>query len=245
MTRTRTAALATVVGVAALVSFAGPASAHVGVSAQDATQGGYAVVTFRVPNEEADASTTTLQVQLPTDTPLAYAATRPLPGWTATETKTKLATPVKTDDGELTEAVTQITWTATSAAAIKPGEFQQFDVQLGPLPDKDSITFPAIQTYSNGDVVRWVERQAPGSTEEPDKPAPVLALAAAGSGTDHHGAATGAASGDASVSASPVASEEHSDSSSNTGPIVISIVALVLAVGALGLSVVNRARRSS
>lgn len=245
MIRTRTAALATVVGVsAAMVAFAGPAAAHVRVTSDDATQGGYAVITFRVPNEEANASTTKLEVQLPTDTPLTFAATQPIPGWTAVETKTKLATPVKTDDGEVSEAVSRITWTATSAGAIKPGEFQLFNVQVGPLPEKDSIVLPAIQTYSNGEVSRWVERQAPGASEEPDKPAPVLELAAAGSGSDHHGASTGSASDGPSASA-VAADDSHDDGGSTTVPTVLSIIALVVALGALGLAVVGRARRAS
>ena len=238
MPRLRTAALATLVGVSALTGFAAfapSASAHVSVASSDAKPGGYAVVTFRVPNEEANATTTKLQVQLPSDTPFAFAATQPIPGWTAVETKTKLAKPITTDDGSITEGISQITWTATSAAAIKPGQFQEFDVQLGPLPDKSSVTFPAIQTYSDGQVVRWIEKQAPGSSEEPDHPAPVLTLTGASSTPS-----TGAS---ATVASQPSAGP--ASSSSNTGPIVLSIIALVLAAGALGMTFVNRARRSS
>lgn len=244
MPRTRTAALVTVVGVsaAATFAFAGPASAHVRVTSLDATRGGYAVMTFRMPNEEADASTTKLQVQFPTDTPLSFVATQPVAGWTVTQTKTKLATPVKTEDGDITEAVSQVTWTATGSAAVKPGEFQQFNVQAGPLPKKSAVFFPAIQTYSNGKVVKWTQRPAPGSTEEPQYPAPELELAAEGSTGTAHGGSSSAAP---SVTASEVASSSSDEGGSNTGPIVLSIIALVLAAGALGLAVVNRARRSA
>lgn len=237
MHRLRTAALAIVVVVSALFALAAPAWAHVTVFSSEATRGGYAVVTFRVPNEEATATSNQLVVQLPTDTPLASVGVQPIPGWTVKTTKTKLAKPITTDDGQVTEAVSQITWTASGSAAIAPGQFQQFDVQMGPLPDKASITFKALQSYSDGQVVRWIETAAPGSKTEPAHPAPVLNLAAASGGNAPSSAAP-------SVSATAAASPAKSGGSSNTGPVVLSIIALVLAAGALGLGIVNRARGS-
>ena len=65
----------------------------------------------RVPNERDDASTTKLQLQLPEG--FAEASVQPVAGWTANVHHVKLATPIKTDDGELTEGVDVITWTAT------------------------------------------------------------------------------------------------------------------------------------
>src|SRR3954468_22871622 len=101
-------------GAAALVLvIAGPASAHVTVNPNTAAQGAYTKVSFRVPTESDTASTTKLQVNLPTDTPIASVSTKPVVGWTVATVKTKLATPIKSDDGDITEAVTQITWTAS------------------------------------------------------------------------------------------------------------------------------------
>ena len=55
---------------------------------------------------------------------------------------------------QVTEAVSTITW---SGGELKPGEFTEFDISVGPLPDDaDSLTFKALQTYSDGDVVRWI-----------------------------------------------------------------------------------------
>src|SRR5690242_14578545 len=87
----------------AVIGLAGPASAHVTVSSPAAVQGGYAKVTFRVPNERADASTVKLEVTLPTDAPIASVSIKPVTGWTAVATKGPLATPIKTDDGEIKE----------------------------------------------------------------------------------------------------------------------------------------------
>ena len=136
-------------------------------------QGGYAKVSFRVPNEKANASTTSLEVDIPLDHPIASVSVRPVPGWTATTTTSPLATPIKTGGGEVTSGVSKIVWTG---GKIDPGQFQEFDVSLGPLPkDTDSIVFKALQTYSDGNVVRWIDLQQPGQPE-PDHPAPVLHL---------------------------------------------------------------------
>ncbi len=103
---------------------------------------------------------------------------KPVPGWSAVAVKTKLATPIKAHDTQITEAVTKITWTAQPGAAIKPGQFQEFDVALGPLPDSGQMVFKALQTYSDGNVVRWIEEPTTDGSE-PEHPAPVLKLAAA------------------------------------------------------------------
>src|SRR6185503_19180890 len=108
---------------------------HVSVNPDTATQGGFTKLTFRVPTETENTSTTKVQVSFPASQPLGFVSVKPHPGWTFTVAKTKLATPIKTDDGEVTEAVSTITWTAVSGAtAIKPGEFDEFDVSAGPLP---------------------------------------------------------------------------------------------------------------
>jgi len=173
----RSALVAAVVGGLTL-ALAAPASAHVTVNPNTATPGGYTKVTFRVPNEKDSANTTKLEVTLPADQPIASVSTKPIPGWTAVTDKTKLATPIKSDDGEITEAVTKITWTADVNSAIKPGQFQEFDVSLGPLPESGQMIFKALQTYSDGDVVRWIDEPTTDGTE-PDHPAPVLKLTAA------------------------------------------------------------------
>jgi uncharacterized protein YcnI len=180
MTRSLLQRAGVVAGAAAAftLAIAAPASAHVTVSANTATQGGYAKVTFRVPNETDNTDTTRIEVNLPMDTPVASVSLKPVAGWTATMAKAKLATPIKAHDSELTEAVSKITWTAGAGAAIKPGQFQEFDVSLGPLPRANQMIFKALQTYSDGNVVRWID-EPPAGGAEAEHPAPVLKLAAA------------------------------------------------------------------
>jgi uncharacterized protein YcnI len=209
---------ATLVAFAALLALAGPASAHVTVTAPGAAPGGSdQEITFRVPVEE-NSATVGLTVQLPLRTPIASVLIAPMPGWTHTQKTTKLAQPIKTDDGAITSAVSQITWTAAKGGGLQPGEFGAFTIIAGQLPDASSLTFKALQTYSDGTVVKWIQVAARGAKDEPDFPAPTLDLTSAGTPA------------------------KSTSSSSNTGPVVLSIVALVVAAAALGLTIVRRAK---
>lgn len=225
------AAVATAV-TAGLVLLAGPAFAHVTVNPSQAQQGGYTKLTFRVPTESDTLSTTKVEVALPTDQPFASVSVKPHPGWTYSVQKTKLAQPITSDDGDVTEAVSTITWTADKGAEIKPGEFDEFDISVGPLPKVGSLTFKALQTYSDGSVVRWIDEAKEGQPE-PEHPAPVLTL-------------TAADPADAGASAAPDSSADSGDSagadddSDSHAPLIISIVALVVAVAGAGIAVVRR-----
>src|SRR6185295_7955165 len=123
------------VGLAAaaiLMLTALPAFAHVTVNPNEAEKGGFTKLTFRVPNEETSANTIKIDVKFPTDHPIASVSVKPKAGWTYQATTSPLATPITTDDGTLTEAVSEIVW---SGGTIKPGEFDEFEVSVGPLPD--------------------------------------------------------------------------------------------------------------
>lgn len=174
--RTATAAaVALTVVSTAVLGFAGPASAHVTVNPKEATQGGYGRFAFRVPNESDTASTVKVEVVLPENAPVGSVSTMPVPGWTVAVEKRKVDPPVEVHGSQLTEAVSKLTWTATGDAAVKPGQFQEFPVSMGPLPQVDRMVFKSLQAYSDGNVVRWIEEPTPGA-EEPEKPAPVLTL---------------------------------------------------------------------
>jgi uncharacterized protein len=162
---------------AALVAVAAPASAHVTVTPSTATAGGYATLSFKVPNERDDTSTTGLTVQLPTDAPIPSVTVQPKPGWSYQVTRGAPATPVSAHGAEVTEVVTEISWTADSGnPGIAPGEFDMFTISAGALAeDQDELVFKAIQSYSDGEQVRWIDLSEAGQPE-PDKPAPVLAL---------------------------------------------------------------------
>jgi len=172
----------------AVAALAGTAFAHISITPDSATQGSAVELTFRVPDEEATAATVKVQIRIPTDHPIAQLLVKPVPGWQATVQTVTLAEPVTTDDGSFSMAVSEVTW---SGGKILPGQFQDFSVSADPLPFRVSqLTFKAIQTYSNGDVVRWIDLPQPGQPA-PDHLAPVLTLAAAGTHTGVPGSAGG------------------------------------------------------
>ena len=149
---------------------------------------------------------------------------KPVTGWTMVAQRAKLATPIEAHGAQLTEAVSKITWTATGDAAVKPGQFQEFDVSLGPLPKVPQVVFKALQTYSDGTVVRWIDEPTTDGTE-PEKPAPVLKLTAAAA-TDAPAAATG--KGAATVTATPAAEPDGNGTWAGVVVIALGLSALVL-----------------
>lgn len=148
--------------VAVLGLTAVPAAAHVTVNPNEATKGGYAKLAFRVPNERDAAATVQLEVTFPAEHPLRSVSVRPKQGWTYTVERSG-------------EAVSRITWTG---GVIKPGEFEEFEISGGPLPEgAERLVFRAVQTYDNGEVVRWIDEPVEGGPE-PEHPAPLLKLVA-------------------------------------------------------------------
>ncbi len=179
----RRAIVVVAVALSAVLIVASAAGVHVTVQPGSAAKGSFSIFSFSVPNEEADANTVKLEVTFPVKNPIPFVSVKPMPGWTISTEKAKLDKPVKTDDGEITEAVTKVTWTAT-AGGLNPGEFDLFTVSAGPLPtNTKQLAFPTLQTYSNGEVVRWIQATAKGAPE-PDFPVPTLTLTKASSG--HH-----------------------------------------------------------
>jgi len=126
----------------------------------------------------------------------------------------------------VTEGVFSVTWTPDGRQdAIAPGEYDEFDISVGPLPDVSSLTFKTLQTYSDGTVVRWIDPPAAEGQPEPEHPAPTLALVPA---SDQGPEATDPAEGG-----------DDGDGTATTA-LVLSIVAVLLGGGALGVSLLRR-----
>lgn len=234
--RTRRLLGAGAVTVGLMAAGTGFASAHITVSGPQATSGGSdVVITFRVPDESEAARTVGLKVRLPSDTPIASVLVQPKTGWSVAVRQSKLATPIKTDDGEITEAVSEIDWKVDAGAqGIGPGQFDEFVLIAGQLPQAKSLTFKAVQTYSDGSTVSWIEEPAPGSSAEPEHPAPVLTL----------GAGSSSEPGSSSSASEPATSGGQSDAASEasaTTGIVLGGLGVLLGVAALVLA--RRRRR--
>lgn len=223
-----------------LLVWAPAASAHVTAASANASQGGYGQVTFTVPSESATANTTKIVVQFPADTPIASVRTLPTPGWTAQIAMQTLPTPVTIAGRDILTAVDTITWSADNGG-IGPTEYQTFSFSGGPLPMSDTITFKALQFYDDGSQVDWADVPAPGSTEEPEHPAPVVSLAAAASSDPSAGGSSG--SGSAGASADSSGAKASASASGDSGPggvavaaLIIGIVAFLLAAAAVALA---------
>ncbi len=192
------------------------AGAHVTVSPRTLPANSFSSFAIRVPDEAPDAATTKVTVQLPAD--LGSVSFQPKPGWKRSVTTVKLAKPITTDEGEtVTDRIATVTW---EGGRIGPGEFDEF-VLSGRAPGtRGTLIFPAVQTYSNGDVVRWIGD--PGA----DLPAPRVTV------TPRAGQAAAAA---------PAASGDDGDDGGRDGlTLGLAIAALVAALAALGVALFRR-----
>jgi uncharacterized protein YcnI len=222
---------------------AGVASAHVEISPAKAAAGSSPRVEFEVPNEISSAATTRVEVYLP-DSP-AVPAARPVAvaGWRAQVLTAPLTTPLEYRGTSYPTRVTRIVWTATGGG-IKGSARARFPVVLGPLPGGATLVLKTLQTYSNGQVVRWIDEPTTGP--EPEHPAPVLVVAA-GAGPVPAAPATSAPA----QSPAPVASDPAPPSptpaaapADDSGGTVLLLVVAVLALAAVTATAVLLRRRA-
>jgi uncharacterized protein YcnI len=202
-----------VVVAAVIALWTDAAAAHVTVSPSSIPQGtSDAVLTFRVPNESTTASVTALRVQFPLDHPVVLLSPEAGSGWSVSVHTTRLARPITTDDGTFTSTTSEIDW---SGGTIPVGQFSEFNVLAQGIPSGTSeLVFKAIQSYSDGTVVSWI--QVPDKTvPDPPHPAPTITLTAAKS------------------TAADAAPQSPSNATSNAATVGTSSGSNALAVGAL------------
>jgi periplasmic copper chaperone A len=208
--------------VAAIVALPGIAQAHVTVQPGSAEGGGFSVVAFRVPNERDDASTTQLRVTLPENQPIGSVQTTPVAGWKITTATRQLDKPIEMFGEQLDTVVSEVTWTATGGG-VRPGQFQDFELSLGQLPESGDLVFNALQTYSSGEKVNWNEVSTDPSVE-PEHPAPILTITPAA-------AERGAAPTETGSQDEQATSAAQSDNTWDmTLPLVLSGVAVLLSL---------------
>ena len=169
--KTRLILLTTVaLGALALV---GAAQAHVTVHPNALPAGGFTVININVPSEDAKASTVKIDVQFPAG---VFSASVPaMPGWKTQVITKKLSKPVEIEPGE--SVTTRADRVVFSGGRIGPGQFVAFPVSIL-VPDAkpgELLAFKALQTYSNGKVVRWI------GSPSADEPAPQVLIRPASS----------------------------------------------------------------
>ncbi|MGN6274742.1 MAG: YcnI family protein [Solirubrobacterales bacterium] len=208
------------------LALATAAQAHVSVHPNEVPTGSFATLQIRVPNESENADTVKLAVQFPPG--FLDVSTEYMPGWNSKVVTTKLAKPVKTSDGEVTEQVKEIVWTGHGEQGkIPPGQFLAFPISTE-IPGKagEELAFKTLQFDDNGEVVRWI------GGPESEQPAPQIDVTAEGgvlqdvAGSETAPPAPGSSAGEETES-------QSAGGTSNGGSETLAIVALI--VGALGL----------
>jgi uncharacterized protein YcnI len=154
-----------VVFVALFALLAPAASAHVTVLPASARPGQTPALHFRVLNERSNARTVEIDVFVPRGLRATPSERR---GW-------KL---VVKPGGEFD-------WVARDNG-IGGADAKDFELRVGPLPHARQVVFKALQHYSDGQIVRWIQ-----TSTGAERPAPVLSLggAPAGAGGGSSGAA--------------------------------------------------------
>lgn len=206
---------------AALLIAPAAAQAHVTLQPESVPAGGFTRLDVRVPNELDDATTTKVEVQFPPG--FLFASYEPVPGWAGAVKFRKLDEPAEAFGEEFNEEVDTVTFTA-EGKGIQPGQFQDFGLSLG-IPDTpgETLTFPALQTYSNGDVVRWI------GDPESEEPAPTVALSEAE--LSEHEDGTAAEEDEPGYEGEEYADDGEEEDGDSTD--TLAVVALI--VGGLGL----------
>jgi periplasmic copper chaperone A len=147
--------------------------------------GGFTVIDIQVPNEREKASTVRVDVQFPNG--IYVASPGVMPGWKSRVITQKLAKPVQIEPGfSVASRVARIVF---SGGRIGPGQFQPFPVSIKAPSGRAGtlLTFKALQTYSNGEIVRWI------GNPSADNPAPQVLVRPASSPVLDYPAGAGAA----------------------------------------------------
>lgn len=180
-----------------------------------------------VENEQSDAGTVKVQLHFPDDQPITLAALPAAAGWTTT-----------VEGGRIGGTVTDVIWSRPTAAP----EDVLVPITLGPLPnDATRLQFKVLQTYSNGDIDRWIE-DWPEGEPEPAMPGPTLEVTGSVSVASTTGVTSTVPSiGTPTTRAEPSTTETDDDSGA-TVPIIIAAIVIVLGGG--GALLLLRRRRS-
>ncbi len=215
--------LAMVAGVATL-TLATPALAHVTVQPTEAVAGSFARFVVRVPNERDDAVTTKVEVQLPES--LVAVSFQPKAGWTRTAETRPRGAPVEVFGEQVSDYIATVVW---EGGRIGSGEFEEFGFSAR-LPDEPgTLEFPALQTYSSGEVVRWI---GPQGSEEP---AGRVATYSLGTGEEQPGELRVLAD----LAAGDNEAQTEEDDDSGTG-VVLAVVGIALGAVALAVALLRR-----
>jgi len=208
------------------------AAAHISLHPNTVPAGAFATLDVRVPGEQEGAYVKKVDVQFPPG--FVGVDYENVPGWSTKVVETKLAQPVEEDGEKIDTEVSQIVWTWTGPLGrVNNGQFVNLPLSLAIPTDAagKALEFRTVQTYSNGQVVHWIDPSL-----EAEHPSPRINVTAKGGVIeDIAGDEAGPSAGQTEASpstASPAPAAETSTTSSGASK-GLGIAALI--IGALGL----------
>jgi uncharacterized protein YcnI len=126
----------------------------------------FARLQISVPNEEPNASTVRVALQIPES--VVFVRVPPTQGWTVNVEREPLDEPLLVGNRRVDDRISVVEW---SGGEIAGTDSQSFAIRLAvPRGAGETLAFPATQTYSDDQVVQWV------GPSDSDNPAPVLAV---------------------------------------------------------------------
>jgi len=222
------------VALVAATALTAPASAaaHISLHPNTVPAGAFATLDVRVPGEQEGAYVKKVDVQFPPG--FVGVDYENVPGWSTKVVETKLAQPVEEDGEKIDTEVSQIVWTWTGPLGrVNNGQFVNLPLSLAiPTDAADrALEFRTVQTYSNGQVVHWIDPSL-----EAEHPSPRINVTAKGGviedvAGDEAGPSAGQAEASSSTASSAPAAEKSTTSSGASKG--LGIAALI--IGALGL----------
>jgi uncharacterized protein YcnI len=208
--------------VVAALLFASVAAAHVTLNPDEWEAGGFARFAVRVPNERENADTIEVTVRFPQS--IISASFQPMPGWERSIEMEPLDQPIEEEGEQITEHIASVTW---SGGKIAPGEFEEFGVSFRvPETHGEDLVFPSIQTYSNGEVVRWI------GPPDSESPAPIVSVTEP---AQEEGGQPAGSPQPPAASGGAAAGEDEGTSGLAIVALIVGITALAAGLGALAL----------
>jgi uncharacterized protein YcnI len=134
------------------------AAAHISLHPNTIPSGAFATLTVRVPGEQEGAHVTKVDMLFPPGfTSVAY---ENVPGWSAKVINQKVSPPIQTDEGAVSEEISQVIWSwGGPLGMVNNNQFIQFPLSLA-IPSNlvgQALQFKTLQSYSNGQVVHWID----------------------------------------------------------------------------------------
>ena len=231
--------MAAVIAASALLAPAA-AQAHISIHPNTVPAGAFATLYARVPGEQEGAHVTKLDMLFPSGiTSVEYAN---VPGWSVKVLSEKVSPPIQTDEGPVSEQVSQVVWTWSGPLGmVDDNQFVElpFSIVVPHTLAGHALEFRTVQTYSNGQVVHWID---PSLSAE--HPAPrINVTAAAGVIEDVAGKEAGPEAGQTGTPAAAATSTSNASGASK-GLALAALIVGILGLLAGGAALVVIARRA-